>query len=311
VTYGGRDTDVVREAVSVVGGDWYRGGVETALRFAGVRYWTASVLPALVGTTLPLWLRPPGFTFRWIGALEFVVATVLMHSGFSFLHARSEDRASHHWTRARLLAVAVICIVLACLLGLHLMRFTPDLIFVVYGVAVLFAGVLLVAPPVNLSRHAGGEIVLSMSLALLPVLGAYLVQTGDLTRRVYLAALPIYAAMLLWVWAEEMVLMRLPEGVRREGLVSAFGLRLSGRVVVPGISALVCVTILVAVVSSSVVPLALATLILCVPLWRVVAISWNAYGDASKMTRARKSAFGVHAGLCVILIVSSIWAAAN
>ena len=42
------------------------------LYFAGVRYWTASVLPAIVGTTLPFWLRPPGFSFSWVGAIEFL-----------------------------------------------------------------------------------------------------------------------------------------------------------------------------------------------------------------------------------------------
>ena len=191
-----------------VRGEWSCGGVESVLRLAGVRYWTASVLPALVGTTLPLWLRPPGFTFRWIGALEFLVATVLVHSGLSFLHAWFDHRIAHRWTRTRLLTVAITCIVLACALGLHLMRFTPGLIFIVYGLAVMFAGLLYVAPPVRFSQREGGEIVLSMSLALLPVLGAYLVQTGDLTRAVYLAALPIYAAMLLWVWVEEMALMQ-------------------------------------------------------------------------------------------------------
>jgi hypothetical protein len=57
-------------------------------RLAGLRYWTASLLPALVGTTLPFWLRPPGFSFRWAGELEFALATALMHSGFCFLQAR-------------------------------------------------------------------------------------------------------------------------------------------------------------------------------------------------------------------------------
>jgi len=302
---------MAREAIGAVREEWSSGGVEAALRLAGARYWTASVLPALVGTTLPLWLRPPGFTFRWIGALEFIAATVLMHSGFSLLHARFEHRVAHRWTRARLLAAAITCIVLACVLGLHLMRFTPGLIFIVYGMAVMFAGLLFVAPPVNFSQRAGGEIVLSMSLALLPVLGAYLVQTGDLTRTVYLAALPIYAATLLWVWAEEMALMHVPGGVRRETLVSAFGPRLSGRVVVPAISVFLCVTILVAVMSSSVMPLALAALLLCVPIWGMLVVSWNAYDDTSKMMRVQTSARAVHLGLCVILIVSSVWAPAN
>jgi len=64
------------------------------LQLAGFRYWTACLLPAFVGTTLPFWLRPPGFSFRWIGALEFLIATVLFHAGFSLLlQAHRENRS--------------------------------------------------------------------------------------------------------------------------------------------------------------------------------------------------------------------------
>ena len=77
-----------------------------ALHFSGFRYWTASVLPAIVGTTLPFWLRPPGFSFRWLGAIEFLVATVLMHSGFSFLQARFEHGATREWSESRLLGAS-------------------------------------------------------------------------------------------------------------------------------------------------------------------------------------------------------------
>lgn len=297
------------EAAGVARGEWSRTGVAVALRLAGFRYWTASVLPALVGTTLPLWLRPRGFAFRWLGALEFLIATVLMHSGFSFLHWRFQHRTARGWTETRLLSAGATGVVLACVLGLHLMRFTPGSIFIVYGLGVIFAGLLYVAPPVSFSQRPGGEIVISMSLGLLPVLGAYLVQAGDLTRTVYLAALPIYATTLLWVWMEQMWLLQAYKEAGHETLVTVFGPRLSGRVVVPGISALLCVTVVGAVLSSSVMPLALLAFSLCVPVWRIVAVSWHAYDDAPEMLRARTAAFAVHLGLCVVLVASSLCAA--
>ncbi|MBN2565814.1 MAG: prenyltransferase [Candidatus Eisenbacteria bacterium] len=281
-----------------------------ALSLAGARYWTASVMPALVGTTLPLWLRPPGFEFRWSGASEFLVATVLAHSGFSFFHACFARRGDGEWTPAGLSAAGSACLVLAGLLGWHLIRFVPSLIFIAYGLSVLLAGALYVAPPASFWRRPGGEIVLSMSLGLLPVLGAYLVQTGDLTRRVYLAALPVYTAMLLWVWTEEMAFRQAEGDVQRNSLIAAFGRRVSGRVIVPGISALLCATVVAAVLSSSVMPLALLALILVVPMWRVVALSRSAYNDAAAMLRARNVAVVVHSGLCAVLTATSILAAA-
>ena len=302
---------MTREAARVVRRRETLVRIGVALRLAGVRYWTASVMPALVGTTLPLWLRPPGFTFRWIGALEFLIATVLMHSGFSFLCARFERNTGDGWTEAKLLGAAVTCVALASVVGLRLLRFTPDLIFVVYGVAVMLAGLLYVAPPVSFSRRVGGEVVVSMSLGLLPVLGAYLVQTGDLTRTVYLAAMPIYAATLLWEWTEQMAFLETRSAAGSETLVMVFGPRLSGRVVVPGLSALLFATVLVAVLSESVMPLALAALVLAVPIVRIMTVSWRDYDDASEMLKVRTAALAVHSALCAVLIASSLWAAAN
>lgn len=94
------------------------GGIPGFLHFAGFRYWSASLLPALVGTTLPFWLRPPGFSFKWLGGVEFLLATVLLHAGFSFLQAWFEKRSTAKWPRSRLLRYGCACIALACLLGL-------------------------------------------------------------------------------------------------------------------------------------------------------------------------------------------------
>ncbi len=279
--------------------------VPNALHFAGFRYWTASVLPAIVGTTLPFWLRPPGFSFRWLGAVEFLIATVLMHAGFSFLQARFERRATDEWSESRLLGAAGVCIVVACLVGLHLSSSTGS-IFIVYGLATLFAGLLYVAPPVRFSQHAGGEIVAAMSLSLIPVLGAYLVQTGDLTRTVYLAALPIYAATGLWVWTGLMVSRSRDEEAGRETLVTVFGARFSGHIAVPVISAALCATLLGAVLSASVMPWALTALLSLGLMWRIVSVSWSDYTDASKMLKARKGAFVVHLVVCVIIAASSL-----
>jgi 1,4-dihydroxy-2-naphthoate octaprenyltransferase len=280
--------------------------VASVLDLAGVRYWTASVLPAVVGTTLPLWLQPPGFSFRWLGALEFLVATVLMHSGFSILLARFEHRCPESWSEFRLLGAALTCISLACLLGFHLSTLMAGGIFLVYGIATIFVGLLYVAPPARLAQRAGGEVVVSMSLSFVPLLGAYLVQTGDLTRPVYIAALPIYAATGLWVWTGLLASSSHDEAVGRETLVRVFGARFSGRVVVPAIVVLFFVTLLLAVLSSSVMPLGLAALLLSGVLWRIVAVTRSGYGDVSQMLQVRSGASIVHLGLCVVLAASSL-----
>ena len=287
-------------------------GVPGFLHYAGFRYWTASLLPALVGTTLIFWLRPPGFSFRWLGAIEFLIATVLLHAGFSFLQARFEDRSTAEWPESRLLGAAGVCIVAARLLGLHLNsglplhNGVPRSIFIVYGLSALFVGVLYVAPPFSFCRRVGGEVVISVGLGLIPVLGAYLVQAGDLTRTVYMASLPLVVATGLWVWTDELASRIDDEKVGRKTMVILFGPRFSGRFVVIALSMLLYATLLLAVFTASLVPLTLIALLLVGLVWKIVTVSWKEYSCQERMFEARRNAFMLHLATCSIIAASSL-----
>lgn len=281
-------------------------GVSGFLHFAGFRYWTASLLPALVGTTLPFWLRPPGFSFRWLGAIEFLIATILLHAGFSFLQARFEDRPTAEWPGSWLLGATGVCIVAACLLGLHLNSFVPGSIFIVYGLVTILTGVLYVVPPFSFRRRVGGEVVICEALGLLPVLGAYLVQVGDLTRTVYLASLPLAVATALWVWTDELITRMDDEKSGRQTMVILFGPRLSGRFVALALSILFYATLFLAVFTASITPLALVA-VLSVGLVRtIVAVCWKEYGSPMRMLEARRNAFVLHLATCIIIAALSL-----
>ena len=287
-------------------------GISGFLHFAGSRYWTASLLPALVGTTLPFWLRPPGFSFRWLGAIEFLFATVLFHAGFSFLQAWFEKRSTTEWPRSRLLRYSCGCIVLASLLGLlinsglRLNEHVYENIFIAFGISAIIVGLLYVAPPVSLSQRIGGEIVIAEGLGMMPVLGAYLVQAADLTRTVYLASLPLVVANGLWVWIEELVSRTDDEKVGRRTLVIDFGPYFSGRYGVLALALLLFATLLVAVFSASINPLALATLLLGGLAWRIVVVSWTKHLCSQSMIAVRRNAFVLHLVMCSTIAVSSL-----
>jgi 1,4-dihydroxy-2-naphthoate octaprenyltransferase len=282
------------------------------LHFAGFRYWSASLLPALVGTTLPFWLRPSGFLFRWLGAIEFLLATLLFHAGFSFLQAWFEKKVTTRRPISQLLRYTDLCLVSACLLGLHinsglrLNEYVYKNIFIVFGISALFVGMLYVAPPFNLYRRVGGEIVVSEGLGMIPVLGAYLVQAGDLTRTVYLASLPIVAVTGLWIWIEELVSRVDDEKAGRRTMVIDFGLQFSGRYGVPALALLLFATLLLAVFTASINPLTLITLLLCGYAWKIVAVSWTEYSCAERMIGVRKSVFLLHFATCSIMTASSL-----
>lgn len=287
-------------------------GIRSFLIFAGFRYWTASLLPALVGTTLLFWLRPPGFLFCLPAAIEFLFAALLLHAGFSFLLALFEGKATTTWSKARLLKYAVVCIMAACLLGLHLNtgltphHGVPRSIFIIYGLVTLFVGALYVIPPLNFYRRMGGEIVVAEGLGMIPALGVYLVQAGDITRTVYLASLPLVVATGLWVWMEELASSSDDEKAGRRTLVIDFGLKFSARFGVLALAAAFFGTLSVAVISASTPPLTLIALLLIWLIWKIVIVSWNEYARPERMIMPGRYAFVLHLATGLIFAVSPV-----
>ncbi len=283
------------------------------LHFAGYRYWTASLLPALVGTTLPFWLNPPGFSFKWFEAIEFLIVTVLFHAGFSLLHAHFEDRFTYKWTKSRLFRTGIICLLAAVLIGLHLNsilqlnQYVYKCIFIIFGITGIFAGVLYVAPPFSFFKRVGGEVILCVGLGMMPVIGAYLIQAGDLTRTVYLASLPLVVSTGLWVWVSELISRTDDERTGRNTMVMIFTPRFSGRFVTLILTIFLYATLVLAVFArSSLNPLSLTALLSFGPALKIVTVSWNEYANVTKMLKVRGYAFIIHLAICIIIIVSSL-----
>lgn len=285
------------------------------LYFAGYRYWTASLLPALVGTTLPFWLKPPGFSFKWLEAIEFLIVTVLFHTGFSFLLARVEDRFTTKWTKSRLFWAGIMCLLAAVLIGLHLNnilqlnKYVYKNIFILFGAATIFTGVLYVAPPFSFFKRIGGEVILCVGLGMMPVIGAYLIQTGDLTRTAYIASLPLVVSTGLWVWVSELISRTEDERTGRNTMVMIFTPRFSGRFVTLILTIFLYATLVLAVFArSSLNPLSLIALLSFGLALRIVTVSWNEYANVTKMLKVRGYAFIIHLAICIIIIVSSLTA---
>ena len=283
------------------------------LYFAGFRYWTSSLLPALVGTTLPFWLNPPGFSFKWLEAIEFLIVTVLFHAGFSFLHALVEERFTTKWTKSRLFWTGIMCLSAAVLSGLHLNSILQlkihvyNNIFIVFGAGTIFAGLLYVAPPFSFFKRIGGEVILCVGLGMIPVLGAYIVQAGDLTRTVYLASLPLVVSTGLWEWVKELLSRTEDERTGRSTMVMIFTPRFSGRFVTLILTISLYVTIVLAVFArSSLNPLSLTALLSFGIALKIITISWNEYTNATRMLKARRYAFIIHLAISIIIIVSSL-----
>lgn len=282
-------------------------------QLAGKQYWTASMLPALIGTTLPFWLNPPDFKFKLFEAVLFLIATVICHSGFSLLHASFKDNLNSKWTKKQLFTIGIISLIVSIFLGLYLNNLLQlnknvhEYIFIIYGISVIFVGVLYVAPPFNFSRQLGGEVVLCVGLGMVPVLGAYIIQVGDITRTVYLASLPVVVSTGLWLWITELINKPDDEKLGYKTTVMYFNLKFSSRFITLFLTILIYASLVLAVFGrSSLNPLSLIALFSIVFALIIINISWKEYENLRKLQDARKYAFLIHLTICIVIIASSL-----
>ena len=275
-------------------------------------YLLASILSALVGNALPFWLRPPGFTFKWLSAFEFLIATFLFHLTFLLLNIFFNEKNLTSHFRNRLLFLSVVLIIIFSLLGLHLTneitlhKGVPPFVFIAFGLATFFAGLLYVAPPFSFNKRVGGEIIIAEGLGMLPVVGAYIVQVGDITRTVYIASLPIVVVTGLWIWIIEIINQNNDEKIGKKTLVIDFGVDFSSRFGVAIIIILFILSILFAVVSKSLSPLFLIILLLLGLVWNILVDSWKNYTSPDKMKDVGKKVILLHSVTCLLMIISSL-----
>jgi 1,4-dihydroxy-2-naphthoate octaprenyltransferase len=170
------------------------------------------IAPIIVGAVFA-WQQ--GTVFRWelflltlVGALAAHLAANVTNDIFDF--AQGTDQAAqklvadgttvvtgsqgllqHGFSLWAYRRVALLCFALALLCGLLLTFFRPwTLLFAVPGFLLAF---FYVAPPLRLAYigRGVGEVDILCSFGILPVLGSYYIQAGNVAWNVVLAALPI------------------------------------------------------------------------------------------------------------------------
>ncbi len=292
--------------------------VSEYIQFAGKRYWTASLLPTLIGTTLPFWLNPPNFKFKLIEAILFLILTFFGHVGFSLLYFGFKQKFISKLRKKPLFILGILSITTSVLIGLYintslqLHANVPEYIFIVYGITAIFVGVLYVAPPFNFYQHLYGEVIICVGLGMLPVLGAYIVQVGDITRTVYLASLPIVISTGLWLWITELINKPDDEKLGYKTTVMYFHIKFSSRFITLFLTILIYASLVLAVFGrSSLNPLSLVALISIIFALMIIKIIWKDYEKVSVLQNARKYAFLIHLSICIVIIAASLSSLCN
>jgi len=315
----------------VAGGKVPAGPLAMFIAAGRLRFLTASVMPVLIGTTLPFWLRPEGFQFDLLLAIETLAAMVFLHAGANFANeyfdsrsgvdadnpARSQFNGGSGLMVSGVLPTSyfrnfmLVFLVVGALLGIHLSIVTPGWLVAVFGLAGVVLGYGYAAPPLRLGYRGLGEIIIGLNFGVLPVVGAYYVQTGSYSLPVLLASLPIAFAIVLVLWVNEIPDIEPDLVAGKRTLVNLMGRRAASRGGVLTLSLLLFGSLFAAVFTGSLIPLTLVTILSFGLIRTVVVDCWAMPTDPRDLFEAQETAIRLHLIIGLVIGLSALAALAG
>jgi 1,4-dihydroxy-2-naphthoate octaprenyltransferase len=301
------------------------------MRAARAPFLTVSVMPVLIGSTLPFWLRPDGWQFSLGRLIEAVVAIVFLPAGANlgngyYDHVSGADPANPNpgvlsggsglITGGALqpeffLKSSIVCLVIGSVLGLHLALLTQSVLVLVLGVVGVALAHFYTAPPLRLVYRGLGELAVLLAFGVLPVMGAYFVQAESLSWRVVLASLPISFAVVLVLWINEVVDCEPDRATGKRNLAVLMGAKAAGRAGVLTLGLLIFLSLFVAVFTASLIPLTLVSVLAFGLIRTIVVDCWTHYDSPGKLGEASSSGIRLHLTLGLIIAASALAAAGS
>jgi len=266
------------------------------MRAARAPFLTVSVMPVLIGATLPFWLRPDGWTFSVARLIEMVVAVVLLHMGANlgngyYDHVSGADPANPNpgvlsggsglITSGALPAAffrksSLVCLGLGAALGLHLNFIAPGNLVLVVGIIGVALAHFYTAPPVKLAYRGLGEIAV------------------------------IAFATVLILWVNQLVDYVPDRDTGKRNLVVVMGPKAAGRGAVLALAFLAFGSLFAAVFTAALIPLTLIAVLAFGLIRTVVADCWSHYGRPRRLDEAASSAIRLHLSLGIIIAGSAL-----
>lgn len=282
------------------------------LRNSGISFLPALLLPALAGTLLPFRLESSGFSFSFTPAILFLLCLTLFHLGCGSLHTSLNCRKLSGQNKKYFFRAGVFLWLISIPLIVYLHLNMPVRsgvfpgIFLVYCLTAFLVVLLYLIPPVSFHKRAGREVLLSVGYGSMPVIGAYLVQVGDLHRPVYLVSLLMVLATALLIWLDELISKRSALD-SRPSLISLFSNGFASRIVPVILIILIYLFLLCLVflypVLSPVSLLSLLSLFWSVPIIKNLTLQRVQDG----LPKLRQYAGYIYLTVCLSIILSSIF----
>ncbi|MFC1496878.1 1,4-dihydroxy-2-naphthoate octaprenyltransferase [Verrucomicrobiota bacterium] len=171
-------------------------------------FFTGSIVPILLGTSLAFYHTG---NWHWPLFLLTLAAMTLIHAGANvandyFDHINGNDEKNVDFVRPftggsrmiqnklltprEVLGLSLVCFAVGSAIGLYLVS-QAGVFILVLGIIGVLGGFFYTAPPFFLVSRGIGELVIGINFGILPVVGAYFIQTGQFRWDIVLFSLPI------------------------------------------------------------------------------------------------------------------------
>ncbi len=287
------------------------------LKAARAPFFTGSLAPVLVGTAAAF-----SATARvdWLRGVLALIALACLHASANLAndyydHVSGNDEANVRFASpftggsrfiqkglvrpGEMLAAALISLALGGLCGAYLVWAAgwPVLALGAFGAA---TGFFYSAPPLKLGYRGLGEFFILLDFGVLPVLGAFYVQTEAFTVSAFVASLPVGLLMTNVLWINQFQDSDADAVVGKRNWVVRLGRRRSVAVHA-ALFALTYAGVAIGI-AARVMPGWSALAFMAAPLAvRAVVISARCYDDVSHLAPSNAATIGVHLATSVLL----------
>jgi 1,4-dihydroxy-2-naphthoate octaprenyltransferase len=197
--------------------------------------------------------------------------------------------------------ISMICFALAVIAGLIILAITKSLFVLMLGLIGLLGGFFYTAPPLKLGYHTAGEITIGFLFGILPVYGAYYIQTGLINWIPLLPSIFLAILIFLIIFANEFLDYEADKAVDKRTLVVTLGIKKAAYLYK---AALLVIVILAFIIFKNLLLTFLTSLICTGCFWvcNSEKLSNKGYFSLSKATVILHTVAGITLAISILLL---------
>lgn len=282
-------------------------------------FFTGAFAPVAVGGVVAWWQTG---AFHWGLWLLTLVGLILVHASANlandyFDHLSGNDEINTEFLRPftggsrviqqglarprEVLGAALLCLAAGGVIGL-LLAYLRGWPIVAIGVVGGLSGFFYTAPPLKLGYRGWGELFIALDFGVLPVLGAYFVQTQSFTVEAFWASLPVALLILAILWINQFPDYVADRAVGKRHWVVRLGRRRAARVYAT-MMALAYLFVILGVGVQLLPPLALLVMLTLPLTVRGVNVAMQEYDRPRALAPANAATVAVHLLFSLLLVV--------